>query len=258
MTHSAEYRRILNRMGYYNYNNALIHRHLDQDGGWDSHLECSRRFILKALDYHKPEKVTVLGSGWLLDLPISELVENNLKINLVDIIHSPEVIKQAGSLNGVSLIEDDITGGLIKKVWEETKKYSFFKPLKSLENVFLQEYSPDYDPGMVISLNLLTQLEYLPVAFLKKRSGIREEDFSRFRAEIQKKHIDFLKKHNSVLISDITEIIITKSGAVTKIPTLRTDLPSALFTDEWLWNFEKESSDKYNSRSLLNVVALTF
>jgi hypothetical protein len=257
MTHSPEDRRILNRMGYYNYHNALINRHIDQEGGWDSHLEHCRRFILKSIDYFKPEKVTVLGSGWLLDLPLSELVENSIQINLVDIVHPPEVIEQIGGLGNVVLIEDDVTGGLIKKVCEETERHSFFNPLKSLENISVPEYSPDYDPGLVISLNLLTQLEYLLVNYLKKRSGIREEVFSTFRYEIQKKHIDFLKKHDSVLISDITEIITTKSGAVTTIPTLMTELPPAQFREEWSWNFDKEGSDYFNSRSLLNVVALT-
>lgn len=258
MTHDPEYRRILNKMGYYNYHNALIHRHIDQDGGWDSHLEHCRRFILKALDYYKPEKVTFLGSGWLLDLPLAEMVENNTKINLVDIVHPPEVIVQAGSLNSVELIEDDVTGGLIKKVWEEAGRHSFLNPLKSLANISVPEYSPEYDPGLVISLNLLTQLEYLPVNFLKKRSVIREEYFLPFRSEIQKKHLDFLKKHDSVLISDITEIITNKSGAVTTIHTLMTELPPAQFSEEWSWNFEKEGSDYFNSRSVLNVVALTF
>jgi hypothetical protein len=258
MTHSPEYRRILNKMGYYEYYNALINRHINQDGGWGSHLEHCRGFILKAFDYYKPEIVTVLGSGWLLDLPLSELVENNIKINLVDIVHPPEVIKQIGGLGNITLIEDDVTGGLIKKVWEEAKKYSFLKPLKSLENISVPEYSPDYDPGLVISLNLLTQLEYLPVKFLKKRSVIKEEDLSLFKSNIQKKHIDFLRKHKAVLISDITEIITTKSGTVTTIPTLMTELMPARLSEEWSWNFDKEGSDYFNSRSLLNVVALTF
>jgi len=258
VTHSPEYRRILNKMGYYNYHNALIKRHLNQDGGWDSHLENCRNFIMRALDFHKPSKVTVLGSGWLLDLPVAEMVENNTKIILVDIIHPPEVINQTGSLGNIELIEDDITGGLIKEVWDESRRHSFFNPFKSLENISVPEYTPDYDPGMVISLNLLTQLEYLLTNFLKKKSEIKEEEFSQFKSEIQKKHIDFLKKHNSVLISDVTEIITNKSGTVAATPTLMTNLPPCRFSEEWSWNFDRAGSDYFNTRSLLKVVALTF
>ena len=67
-------------MGYYDYQSGLIYRHLNQESGWDSHLEKCRSYILRAIDKHKPGKVTVLGSGWLLELPIAEIVEKTGKI----------------------------------------------------------------------------------------------------------------------------------------------------------------------------------
>ena len=70
-------------MGYYNYQNGLIYRHLNQEGGWDSHLERCRSFILEGVGFYKPGKVTVLGSGWLLELPFAEMVERTGKICLV-------------------------------------------------------------------------------------------------------------------------------------------------------------------------------
>ena len=51
---------------------------------------------MKALDYYKPLNVTVLGSGWLLDLPLAEMLEKTEMIYLVDIVHPPEVVMQAG------------------------------------------------------------------------------------------------------------------------------------------------------------------
>ena len=174
MTHDPSYRRILNRMGYYNYHNALINRHLNQEGGWDSHLARSREFIMKALNLIKPERVTVLGSGWLLELPIAEIIEKNIKVRLVDIVHPPDVISQAAGLKNVELIEADITGGLIENVWREVAKHPFYKKLKSLENIIVPEYQPGDDPGIVLSLNILTQLEYLLVLFLKQHALIKE------------------------------------------------------------------------------------
>ena len=98
MTHSISYRRMLNKMGYYNYQNGLIYHHINQHGGWENHEEHCRGFIIKALDFYKPEKVTVLGSGWLLELPLAELVERTGKICLVDIVHPPDVIKSGQML----------------------------------------------------------------------------------------------------------------------------------------------------------------
>ena len=256
MTHNAAYRRMLTRMGYYNYQNGLIFRHLNQEGAWDTHLEKCRAFILKALDYYRPEKITVLGSGWLLELPLAEMIEKTGTIYLVDIVHPPDVIDQTRKYKNVELLEADVTGGLIEEVWHNAMGYSFFNKQKSLLGIKIPDYQPENDPGMVISLNILTQLESLLIRFLKKRSNIKEEEFSHFRNEIQKKHIDFLKKNNSVLITDIAEITCNKSGDVKTISTLSTELPQGRINEEWTWNFDQTGADFYNSRSILKVVAI--
>jgi hypothetical protein len=256
MTHDPSYRRILNRMGYYNYQRGMIVHHEGQKGGWENHHEHSRKFILKALVKYKPEKVTVLGSGWLLDLPFTEMMEMVPKICLVDIIHPPDVISQVRSCENVELLEQDVTGGLIAEVWEKTRKYSFLNRLKSLEKIVIPEYCSENDPGMIISLNILTQLESLPIDFIKRNSRIDEEAYRQFRSEIQKKHVEYLMKHKSILISDYAEVITDKTGVSKTIPTLYTDLPSGSVREEWTWNFDKTGGDLYNSRSQFKVVAM--
>jgi hypothetical protein len=256
MTHSIPYRRILNRMGYYAYQNGLIYNHLKQEGGWDSHLARCRSFILRALEYYKPEKITVLGSGWLLDLPLAEMIEKTEKIYLVDIVHPPEVQKQAGELENVFIIEQDITGGLIEAVWNISKKYSFINRLKSLESITIPEFVPDFDPGIVISLNILTQLESRLVDFLKKRSEISEEEFYRFRRGIQERHIGFLLKHKSVLITDYSEVITKRNGETSTVPTLIAAFPNGQFSEEWTWDIDLKGYDSYNSRRVIKVFSV--
>jgi hypothetical protein len=243
-------------MGYYNYQNGFIIHHVNQEGGWESHQERCRGFILRALELYKPQKVTVLGSGWLLELPFAELIEQTEKVCLIDIIHPPDVISQAGDYKNVNLIEQDITGGLISEVWLKAGKYSLFKKLKSIADIVIPEFKPDGDPGMVISLNILTQLESLLIDFLKKRSKIKEEEFELFKTEIQRKHIDFLRKHSSVLITDYAEVITNRSGSVMTVPTLVTHLPQSQIREEWTWNFDQTGGDMYNSKSQFKVVAL--
>jgi hypothetical protein len=256
MTYNTRYRRMLNRMGYYDYQNRLLYNLLNQQGRWDEHLENSRRFIIRALEYFKPEKVTVLGSGWLIDLPIAEMIEKKVKICLTDIIHPPDVIRQAGNIMNIEIAEQDVTGGLIEEVWQKAKRYSFIHKLRSLKEIRIPEYVPESDPGLVISLNILTQLESQLIYFLKKRSKIMEEEYDSFRAQIQKKHIDFLKKYRSVLLTDTTEVITDSSGDIKKIPTLVADLPPSEFREEWTWNFDLTGADLYKSRSQFNMVAL--
>jgi hypothetical protein len=110
---------------------------------------------------------------------------------------------------------------------------------------------------MVISLNILTQIESLLVDFLKKRSDLKEEEFLIFRKKIQNRHLEFLKNHQSVLISDIAEISTDRSGNINSMATLVTDVPDGLFSEEWTWNFDSKSTDFYNSTSVMKVLALT-
>jgi hypothetical protein len=243
-------------MGYYNYQRGLIYHHLDEEGSWNSHLKNCRDFILKALDFYRPSKVTVLGSGWLLDLPLKEINDVVEEINLVDIIHPPEVKEQAADLKKVILREEDVTGGLINEVWQIAGRRPFFNKLKSLDEIIMNEYKPQFDPGMVISLNILTQLESLPIELLRKRSVKNEDNFFRFRKEVQSKHISFLKNHRSVLISDISEIITDNSGNITVNPSVLTDLPEAKLKEEWTWNFDLRKSDYYNKKSVFKVSAM--
>ena len=190
MTHDVQYRRILYRMGYYNYQQGLIYHRLREQSGWNSHLRNCRSFIARSLYFAKPSIVTVLGSGWLLDLPLKEIAEQVRQVNLVDIIHPPDVKKQITVFPNVTLREEDISGGLIGEVWSIAGKRLFFNKLKSLDAIRIREYSPQYDPGMVISLNLLTQLESLPLGCSGK-IGDRRGVFCKTKKEDSGKPFEF-------------------------------------------------------------------
>lgn len=255
MNHNVAYRRILSRMGYYNYQRGLIYHHLNEEGSWNSHLKNCRDFILKSIEYYNPSVVTVLGSGWLLDLPVKEMADKLSLINLVDIVHPPEVRNQTAELKNIVLIEDDITGGLIEEVWNKTRHNSFLNRLSSFDCINVPIYNPRFETGMIISLNILTQLESLPVEWLKKKSRAVEENFLTFRKAIQENHIFLLKHFKSVLITDISEVITDRAGNVTELKSFLAKMPEAKFKMEWKWDFELKQSDFYNKRSEFNVAA---
>lgn len=257
MQHTPEYRRILHRMGYYSYQSGLIYRHLNQEGGWDEHNRNCRSYILNVLDLIRPQKVTILGSGWLLDIPLVEIAEMTSFVELVDIVHPPQVKEQVSVYGNVHLIEADITGGLISEVWNKTHK-SFFRKLNSLSEIRIPEYMPDEDPGLVISLNILTQLENLPLDYLRKKSAAPDDGFFNFRQCVQKKHVDFLHKHKSVLISDFEEVFTGNNGSRKVVPTICTDIPDGKMKEEWVWDFDSRGSDYYTSHSVLKVLAVTY
>jgi hypothetical protein len=256
MAYSERQKRILHRLGYYHYQNGLIYRHLNQGKGWNLHLQNCRSFILRSVEMLNPETVTVLGSGWLLDLPLKELSERTKKVNLVDIVHPPDAFRQVEPLKNVVLTEADATGGLIDEVWAKTSGLRLFGKLKSLDSINIPCYELNEPGNLVVSLNLLTQLETLLIRRLKEKSVLGEDDFLKFRKAVQKKHIDFLLQHNSVLITDTCETFIDKKGNRSDIETVVTDLPFGTVREEWTWDFDLVRSDFYEMNSVLKVVAL--
>ena len=255
MTHPPSYRRILHKMGYYDYQHGIIRRHINQKGGWDKHLEHCRDIILRAIDMLHPEKITVLGSGWLLELPLAEMIEKAKEIVLIDIIHPPEVISQSADYKSVKLIEEDISGGLIEEVWKKAGKRTFFNRLTSLDTIVIPQYLFEDDPGMVISLNILTQLESLPIRLLKKKSRVDDEMFLEFRKEIQTNHISLLENHKSVLISDTSEVFTMNNGYSYEELTMVIDIPEGRVTEDWIWDFDTKGLDYNMKRSVLKVTA---
>jgi hypothetical protein len=256
MAYSENYKRILHRLGYYNYQNGLIYRHLNQEDGWNGHLGNCRKFILRAIDIIRPERITVLGSGWLLDLPLNEMLELTKSVTLIDIVHPPEAVRQVSALENVELIETDVTGGLIEEVWNKAGKLPFYRKLKTLDGIVIPDFHFPDDPGLVVSLNILSQLETLPLKLLRSKSSAPEEEYTRFRMEIQKRHISLLSGYNSILITDYSEVFTDRKGNSTKVATVISDLPEGRYTERWTWDFDLKGSDFYEKKSVMNVIAV--
>ena len=256
MMQDAKTRRILSRLGYYNYQERLIFRHLRQEGAWDSHLSNCRRFIMEAVEHFNPARITVLGSGWLLDFPLAEIIEKGIELHLVDIVHPPGVRAQVASFDKVSTEERDITGGLVRELWEKTRGYNFLWRLKSLEKINVPVFHLEEDPGLVISLNILSQLDFLPMRMIMKKGTIAQDEMMNFRRDIQQKHLDFLASYSFVLITDYIEVITDDSGSVLEEKTLFTGLPVHNRSEEWIWEFDHKHSDFFGKRSSYRVKAL--
>lgn len=256
MSYNDSYKRILNRMRYYDYQHGFIHSHIYQEGGWETHQEKCRRLILKAMDLYKPKKVTALGTGWLLELPLAEMLEKTDEIVLVDIIHPPDVYRQTEGMKKIRLVEEDVTGGLIEEVWKIAGKRTFLNKLSSLDQIVIPDYNPEEDPGLVLSLSLLTQLEYLPLRLLKAKSRASETDFEHFREKVQMSHMRFLSKHKSLLITDITAVYTDVNGNTTEKKTAFAEMPAGKINEEWIWDFDLKFSDYNRKRSVLKIYAV--
>ncbi len=251
MIEDIKYRRILKKMGYRADQKGIINRYLREAGGWDSHLMHCRDYILDRLRLYSPETVTILGSGWLLDVPLEDMAEHCQSINLVDINHPPQVKHRVAEMDKVKLIQDDITGGIIKRIWEKRND----GPEAVLETE-VAVYSPDYDPGLVISLNVLTQTDSLIVDYLHSEYGMSYVQLRDFRGKIQGAHLSFLDSVPSLLISEYEELIFDKAALVQTNKLLFTDLPEKGEKSEWDWDFDNSGEYYRRKRICFKVIAI--
>ncbi|MEE4115189.1 MAG: hypothetical protein V2I37_03420 [Marinilabiliaceae bacterium] len=244
--------RILKKMGYLADQQGIINRYLREAGGWDSHLLKCRDYILDKLNKYSPAVVTVLGSGWLLDVPLEELAEKCNTINLVDINHPPQVARKVKQYPGVNLIKDDITGGLIEHIWKSGTEITDPSLVK------VPVYSPSYDPGMVISLNVLTQTDTLISDYLGRKGHSDISSLRALRGEIQSAHLSFLLKHPSILITDYSELIFDKDALFAQNELLFVELPPGSETTEWEWDFDNSGEYYKRKRLLFKVMAIDY
>jgi len=139
--------RAAKKLGYVRELIAIEARHQRCRNAWAPHLERSRRFVLDAADgLERRRKVTLLGSGLLLDVPLAELAEKFTEVVLIDIVQMPAVRRQVSGFTNVRLVEDDLAG-----VVDDLAAGQRIEQVPSA-NI------PDGDADLVVSLNLVTQL----------------------------------------------------------------------------------------------------
>ncbi len=172
----------LKAMGYLKELISMEARHRRCREAWASHLRECHDLIGKATEGIPRRKVTVLGSGLLLDVPIEELAAAFEEVVLVDIMHMPAVEKRVRAFANVELVSADLTG-IAEAVWEHVKE-GRTSPLPALLPVPLPDplaastadAAPHLDSDLVISANLLTQLPLPPMELVREKAPAYSDD----------------------------------------------------------------------------------
>ena len=227
----------LRKMGYFADQQGIMNRFLQDSKAWESHLANSSRYVLNFIMKNKPGKVAILGSGWLLDVPLEELAEFSSELILVDIHHPRQIRHKFRNYSNVVFFEYELTGGSAYEVYNIVKEVNkgIRKDLKNIECLgFKEELEADY----FISLNILDQLDTVIIEYLQKFPGWPVEDVHVLRKNIQAAHIDSLPKGRSCLITDIEEIRVNKKGEKKHRPLIYTKLPEPKNLKSWLWEFD--------------------
>jgi len=243
-------------MGFVKDQEGIMNRYLRESSHWKSHLERTRSFISASFQETEAESVAVLGSGWLLDVPLEQLRSRFDHIYLVDIHHPVQIRKRTAAMPQVELIEEDLTGGAINQVWSYLEKSA-----SHLEGFLKEEFSlfpplPHIRPDVLISVNLLNQLDIIVCDHILKKKHFQQEDLTPFRTAIQAFHVDWMTKRPGCLITDTMEEVVDKNGAKSSKALLYTNLPPGIRSDSWWWDFDSQGTYHPGSRTRMEVQAI--
>lgn len=249
--------RILRRMKYISDQQGIFERYLEEHEGWKQHLEKTRAFILDCIRKYTPGTVVIMGSGWLLDVPLKEMIGICERIYLADIWHPRQIQAMVEKYTNCSLVYTDLTGGAVNQVYNLVKSYrekGIREPLSSIR--YIKPDLPDSDSYM-ISLNILNQLDIILMDYVKRFIKYPDDEIRDFRKKIQENHLALLKPGRSCLIADREEIVSDSKNQVVAIKKpIYAELPDGKISMEWKWTFDQGGAFNKGNKTEFNVIAI--
>jgi hypothetical protein len=237
------------RMGYLSQMLALRGRHRRRRAGWQPHLYNTKKFILAAAGTcRKQDTVVVLGSGLLLDVPIEALADMFHEVVLVDVVHLPEVRKRIRRHKNVRTIRRDITSVAERLYWNVQQGQN---ELPASEPGIP---GADTDIGLVISLNVLSQLTIQLQDYVRKKLPEHaEETITDWCDQIYESHYQALRALpiDVCLIADHEYVYRNREGNVIERGSTvgKVTLPEP--DASWWWEIAPlGSASRYASKTL--------
>lgn len=248
-------RSIARNTGYVKDQLGIQNRYIRENGGWNSHLDNTKKYILDSMDYARGKKnVAVLGSGWLLDVPIEELASNFGQVHLYDIVHPEQIVVKMKKFPNVHLFSVDLTGGVVELA-QSSSSFSDF--MSCMKQRFPDFHFEQYD--LVISVNLLNQLDIILCDYLSDKFHVNAEQLTLVRKTVQQNHVDCLPKGKTCLVTDFQEenISILDAKVQTK-QLLYCSMPNSAHEKEWNWMFDSNQMYHKGQNTVLKVKAMRF
>lgn len=251
------FHRVIRRMGYISDQSGIYNRYAREAENWNSHLEKTKQYISSYILNNHFQTATILGSGWLLDLPLEFLSLRLQKILLYDVYHPPQIRQKLKKYNCFELITADITGGYMASVYEAVNLYRNSKTKTGIADLKFNGFRPSEDTDCYISLNILNQLDILMIDFLRRQNIYSTEELNTLRTRIQQNHLETLPKNKSCLITDFEELVFRKEDVpVISKNLLYTELPEGKNIQIWEWLFDTTGSYNKGYKTIFKVIAM--
>jgi hypothetical protein len=251
----AGVRHIYKRMGFFSDQEGIMRRYQRESAYWGDHLTKTKAFILEAASDKGKGKCAILGSGWLLDVPINELAGMFSEVYLFDIQHHVLVQKSLKHLSNITYIDTDLSGFAIQ-IYNIASNYrkiddkSIFSAMKPSFNFNLMDFD------FVVSCNILNQLDILLLDYLKRKVKLSETAEKFLRTSIQDIHLKLLPKGKSCIITDIEELWVNRRDEIENKACLlyATNFPLKP-EDKWIWKFDNHFMYRNTHKIWFRVVA---
>lgn len=249
--------RLARQLGFLNDQKGILRRYLITNGAWDEHLARTKHFIVRHVERSHPQSVAVLGSGWLLDVPLHELAASCREVHLFDLVHPARVKKAAAKYPNVHFHTLDLSGGWLEAAAEavcnrQRVDLSFIHA--NIGRVLQLPVAAD----MCISVNLLSQLDELLTDYLYDHKALMPDVEMMLRTLVQQAHIQLLRNYAAVLVSDVTEHYTSRSGrpkGTRNLLHVGLRMPP---NEVWHWNFDPRGTYREGLRTSMEVGAWYF
>ncbi len=225
----------IRKFGYLKRLIALEFRAKRCEDAWASHQRNVKNLILKAADLcERQEIAVVIGSGLLLEVPLSGLTDRFERVYLVDIFHMPQVRREAKKFFNVKLLTGDVTGVFI--AMKENRPPGPHIPAPEARIPHLK------DADLIVSCNCLTQLAGPFTDYFEKTRGFSELDSDKVAYQIMEHHAKAIAEDATgigVIITDEDRIALQGDTTVSRTDLLKAlklpKTPTVVHNEEWDW-----------------------
>jgi len=240
------------RMGYLRELIAIRERHRRCRKAWRIHLTACRAMVLEVIEgCPGRERVVVLGSGLLLDIPLAELAGRFRKVTLIDVCHLRATRRKAARLANVEFVEADVSG-VAETLGQRRQRDE--APLPEPAPVTTLWSAAD----LIISANLLSQLPLVPLDHLEATApDLSKEERDQFARTVIDHHLAMLQAQSATvcLITETMRLVSDGEKAIEKIDPL---FGAPLFYEgqEWWWDMAPRPEINRNFDARLRILGI--
>jgi hypothetical protein len=199
---------------------------------WKPHLQQTQA-VLRAAVERCPcrRKAVILGSGWLLDVPLEELAGAFAEVVLVDLVHPLATRRRAWRHANVRLLQADVTD-TVEAVYRCARRRGTPLP-RSQPRLFRDD--PEID--LIASVNILSQLSYLPERYLLMAGVHSPEAVAAYARPVVEAHLEYLRSLPGVvaLVADVECLLVNRAGEVVESSSTVQGVPLPCPGREWIW-----------------------